>query len=196
MDFSLQVELEGKVSGICKAPPRHTLLLLGMERGSARMQPEPWNQMTSWLKGSKASETLLTGRQLGFLSWVWKFQWDICVTKQVQPSSHHGKATRSLESQITDSLLAATGASTLTILQAFFPSFGEDRSLRQRLRTNTFSLSSFLQTFPITYTLVWKAQILTDLSLCYLLISSQLVAHDISHCVLHPAAAIRAEKNS
>lgn len=95
-------------------------LLLRVERVSTQMQPEPWNQMTSWWKGSRTSETLLTDRQLSFLSWVWEFQRDICVTKQIQPSSHHGKATVSLEIQIANCSLAAIGASTLTILQAFF----------------------------------------------------------------------------
>lgn len=96
----LQVEVEWKVSGICRAPSGTVRLLPGMERVSAQMQPEPWNQMTSWWKGSKTSETLLTNRQLSFLSWVGESQRGICVTKQIQPSSHHGKATMSLETQI------------------------------------------------------------------------------------------------
>jgi hypothetical protein len=53
----------------------------------------------------------------------------------------------SLETQIAGCLLAARETSTLTILQAFFPSFGEDRSLWQGLVINTFLQPSFLQTF-------------------------------------------------
>lgn len=164
-----------------------------MERVSAQMQLEPWNQMTSWWKGSKASETLLTDRQLSFLSWVWEFQWDICVTKQVQPSSHHGKAVMRLETQIAGCLLAARETSTLTILQAFFlPLVKTDLFGRDLSSTHSYSLLFFKLSFLITFTLLLKAQILAGLYICWLLIDSPLAVHDISHCVLHlPAAIIR-----
>lgn len=145
----LQAEVERKVSGFCRAPPGTLGWLPGMERVSAQMQPEPWNQMTSWGKGSRTSETLLTDRQLSFLSWVWEFQWDIWVTKQIQPSSHHGKATMSPETQITGCLLAATGASTPTILQAFsLPLVKTDHFGRDFSSRNSYSVS-ILKPFPL-----------------------------------------------
>lgn len=139
-------------------------LLLGVERVSTQMQPEPWNQMTSWWKGSRTSETLLTDRQLSFLSWVWEFQRDICVTKQIQPSSHHGKATMSLEIQIANCSLAAIGASTLTILQAFFflPLVKTDHFGRNLSSRHSYGLPFFKSFLPYNLHSGIEDPILTD----------------------------------